>query len=358
MASPIERIYAALLDREYPRELFGTLPGFAQKGGGYIACCPFHEDTLPTLVIYADRPEYFCFACSCRGDWLRYLQLVQGLSFEDALSHLSAQAGIEAGGYDRTAWEKELDRSILLETAAGFFITQLFAAQGNETLRYLYQRGYAMGEVEGSSFGFYPGLGQLKSYLLSQGMNEGSVEEVLGRIWSKDAENFHLTIPYRDFCGRLMGMIGRDVAKAGPDAYRGLTDLSLLTDTPFLMYKARRKEELIIVEGLFDALLVDQIGFKQAVAIGRSGLSSGQMGTIASCKVRRCILCLGNGPGRVHRTMKAAELIESRELEAVVLPLPDAYEDLDQFIRLTDLHEFKKLLKKTVSLDQWSRHLI
>lgn len=352
MASSIEWIYAALLDRQYPRELFGSLPGFAKKGSGYIACCPFHEDTLPTLVIYADRPEYFCFACSSRGDWLKYLQEIRGMSFSGALSFLSAQAGIDAGEYDETSWQKDLDRSMLLEAAAGFFITRLFAAPGNETLRYLYQRGYAMGEVEGSCFGFYPGLGQLKGYLSVQGMDRGFIDEELAAIWSKDAENFHLTIPYRDLCGRLMGVVGRDITKTGPDAYRGLTDLSMLKDTPFLMYKARRQEELIMVGGLFDALLVDQIGIRKAVAIGRSGLSRGQIDTVAACGVKRCILCLGNGPGRERQISEAKELIGSRGLEAAVLPLPDAYEDLDQFIRLTDLHEFKKLLKKAERSDR------
>lgn len=354
MISPIERIYAALLDSRYELELFGSLPGFEQKGGAYIACCPFHEDTLPTLVIYTDRPEYFCFACSCRGDWMGYLQLTQGLSFEDARSLLSAKAGIGAEDYIRTRWEREIERTILLEAASSFFITQLFSSAGEETLHYLYRRGYAMGEVEGSAFGFYPGFGQLRDYLLSQGMEEKLLDGELDRIWNRHAENFSLTIPYRDFCGRLMGLMGRDTTMAGPDAYRRLTDLSPLLGTPFLIYKARGREELIIVEGLLDALLVDQIGIKPAAAIGRSGLTPGQLDAIEACGIRRCILALGSGPEKRQRTLQAAGLIRSRGLEAVVLPIPDEYEDLDRFIRSTDLHDFKKLLKKPQSLEQWS----
>ena len=354
MIGPIERIYAGLLDRQYEVELFGGLPGFERKGSGYIACCPFHEDTLPTLVIYSDRPEYFCFACSCRGDWVRYLQLKEGLSFEDARSLLSGRAGIEARGYGRSLWERELARTVLLENAASFFTTELFAPPGEEVLRYLYRRGYAMGEVEGSGFGFYPGFSQLKEYLLSQGMNDVLASEEPAGIWSRDAESFRLTIPYRDFCGRLMGIIGRDIAKAGPEAYRPLTGLSPLVDTPFLIYKARGREEIIIVEGLFDALLVDQIGIKPAIAIGRSGLSTGRLDAIEASGIRRCILALGGGLEKRQRTLQTARLIESRGLEAVILPIPDEYEDLDRFIRSTDLHDFKKLLKKGRSVEQWS----
>ncbi|HQJ08204.1 MAG TPA: hypothetical protein PLF54_04320, partial [Deltaproteobacteria bacterium] len=70
--------------------------------------------------------------------------------------------------------------------------------------------------------------------------------------------------------------------------------------------------------------------------------------------IRRCILALGGGLEKRQRTLQTARLIESRGLEAVILPIPDEYEDLDRFIRSTDLHDFKKLLKKGRSVEQWS----
>ncbi|HNY64781.1 MAG TPA: CHC2 zinc finger domain-containing protein [Deltaproteobacteria bacterium] len=350
MAKDIERVYAALLDRKYQETVFGDLEGFQEKGNASIACCPFHADAFPTLVIYKDRPEYFCFVCSARGDWIRYLQLRKGLSFSDALALLSREAGAGELVYTEAQWQGELSRSILMELIAGFFTTQLFARPGEEVLHYLYNRGYAMGEVEGSSFGYYPGSDALQGYLTAQGITGKHLQPVLSSIWRGDAEGFNLTIPYRDSCGRLMGIIGRDVKAAGPAAYRPLTDLSMLADVPFLMYRARNREDVIIVDGLFDALLVDQIGFRQAVAVGKSGLTRGQAQTIASCGVRRCILCFGNGPDKERFTSEARDLVRSCGMEAALLPVPDSFADLDHFIRGTDLHDFKNLLRKVRKL--------
>jgi DNA primase len=346
MARDIERVYAALLDRMHQERIFGDLEGFQEKGSASIACCPFHADAFPTLVVYADRPEYFCFVCSARGDWIRYLQLIKGMSFPEALSVLTSEAGIEAPEYTETMWQGELSRAILLELIAGFFTTQLFAQPGEEVLRYLYNRGYAMGEVEGSSFGCYPGHAALQEYLTSQGITGKHLQPVMSSIWKSDVDKFKLTIPYRDSCGRLMGIIGRDIRAEGSAAYTPLTDLSMLADVPFLMHKARHRKDLIIVDGLMDALLVDQIGFKQAVAVGKSGLSRGQTETIASYGIRRCILCFANGPDKERLTSEARALVKSFRMEAAVLPVPDSFEDLDHFIRGTDLHDFKNLLRK------------
>jgi len=347
MIRDIERIYGTLLDREYQKKLFHGLKGLQEKGDSHLACCPFHEDEHPTFLVYSDRPEYFCFVCGARGDWLGYLQLETGMDFSGALSLLAREAGIEPVAYDKPAWGDELSRTLLLELMAGLFTTRLYSPDGEKELFYLYNRRYAMGEVEGSSFGFYPGYRQTREYLLSQGLADEFLDTALDAVWARDAEEFRLTIPYRDTAGRLMGMIGRDVTKKGPEAYRALTDLALLRDAPFLLYKYRGSEELLVVEGLLDALLADRIGFKPVAGIGKSGLSEGQCDAIASYGTRTCILCLGSSREKKELMLKSADLIESRGMQAVFLPLQEQYEDLDHFIRSTELSDFRRLLKKT-----------
>jgi DNA primase len=355
MIQDIERIYGILLSRQYQKKLFQGLEGLREKGDSHIACCPFHKDEHPTFIIYPDRPEYFCFVCGARGDWLSYLQLKTGKDFFGAFLLLASEAGIEPAAYDKSAWDDELSRTILLELMAGFFSTSLYSPAGEKELFYLYNRRYAMGEVEGSSFGFYPGYCQTREYLMSQGLTHEFLDTVLDAVWSRDAEEFRLTIPYRDTAGRLMGMIGRDVTKKGPEAYRALTDLSLLSDAPFLLYKHRGSEDLLVVEGLLDALLVDRIGLQPVAGIGKSGLSAGQCDTIASYGTARCILCVGSGRERKDLMLRAAGLVESRGMQAAFLPLGDEYEDLDHFIRATELKDFRRLLKKACDREEFMR---
>ena len=93
MIRDIERIYGTLLTRQYQKKLFQDLEGLQEKGDSLIARCPFHEDEHPTFIIYQDRPEYFCFVCGARGDWLGYLQLKTGMDFFGALRLLAGRLG-------------------------------------------------------------------------------------------------------------------------------------------------------------------------------------------------------------------------------------------------------------------------
>jgi DNA primase len=351
MISPIVRIYAHLLDREYQRCLFGDLPGFQRKGNSYLACCPFHEDTLPTLVIYNDKPEYFCFVCSQKGDWLKYIRERSKCSFLASFSRLAEAAKIGPDFYDESEWKEELDRTALLEAAMSLFITNLWDGQGADVLQYLYKRGYSMGEVEGMALGSLTGLTQMNEYLSSLGFSQNKIDDTF--IGLKEHENDVplLVIPYRDSAGRLMGLMRRTVRQVQENAYSPLTGLP--ADTPFNMYRSRGQNEVIVVEGLFDALLLDQVRLMPVISVGKEGLSKAQIETAQAYGVRRFALALGNGSRRIKATHSAIELIREKGLAASVLPIPRRYEDMDQYIRKTCLDHFRALIKKSMSADQW-----
>ena len=336
MSSPIERVFAVLLDREYQREIFGDLPGFERKGTGYIARCPFHDDIMPTMVIYGDRPEYFCFVCSSRGDWLSYLKEKHGRNFQDALVMVEQASGLGNTGYTEALWKQELDRSLALETCMGAYIAGLWSPPGQEVLHYLYARGYATGEVKGMSVGYFPGHDKALEYLLSE-----------------DVRRPGLVIPYRDASGRLMGLMYKDIEKHGPESYAPLTTLQGLDDVPFLLYRSRGQRDVIVVEGVFDSLLLDQLRLKPVIGIGDRGLSTAMIKTACGYGCSHFILALGNGERQKTCTASAIKLIHDHGAAASVLPVPLQYKDIDEFIRMTCLDHYKALLKKAIPGGKW-----
>ncbi len=353
MLSSIEKMYATLINREYQHTLFGGLGLFQRKGTGFISCCPFHKDLLPTFLIYGDRPEYFCFVCGERGDWIKYLRQKEGLSFHDALNILERACGISIRDYSEEQWEIELFRTRVLVSAMDLFITQLWSKPGEEVLKYLYTRGYAMAEVEGMSLGYYPGFTKTMQDLLKQDFNQATLEVALSKIWESGPDYPGLAIPYRDASGRLMGLIHKDVRANGSASYSMLTDFSCLNDIPFLMYRSRGREEVIVVEGFFDALLLDHARLKPVIGIGTGGVKAGQIETAAFLGTRHFILALGGSERQIDATRTAISLINKLELTASVLPISTDYKDLDEFIRMNCLDHFKTLLKKAVSSENW-----
>jgi DNA polymerase len=54
-------------------------------------CCPFHDETTPSLHIYPDH--YYCFGCHAYGDHIDWLTQVEGLSHTAAQERLSNWRG-------------------------------------------------------------------------------------------------------------------------------------------------------------------------------------------------------------------------------------------------------------------------
>jgi DNA primase len=331
VSTAIGKVYASLLDREFQRELFGGLPGFQRKGTGFIAGCPFHDDALPTLVIYGDRPEYFCFACSARGDWIEYLREGRKMSFEEASAHLARESGLEHAGYPLAQWEDELARTRTLETRMASYTAGLWSSPGEESLRYLYARGYSTGEIRGMGLGHFPGHDKTLPGLSVPG----------------------LVIPYRDVSGRLMGLVHRTTREEGQGSYAPLTPMEGLDDVPFLLYRSRGQVDIIVVEGFFDALLLDQVRLKPVMGVGNGGLTAGMLETAASFGARHFILALGNGRRQRASTAEAVDIVMSRGMAASILPIPLPYKDLDAYIRMTCLDHFRTLLKKAMKPEKW-----
>ncbi|HVN72637.1 MAG TPA: CHC2 zinc finger domain-containing protein [Desulfomonilia bacterium] len=353
MLSSIEKIYATLIDREYQQELFKELPLFQRKGTGFIARCPYHEDSMPTLLIYGNRPEYFCFACSARGDWIGFLMRTHKISFHEAAAMLAQASGTMLRDCSEELWEQELFMTRVIESAMESYIAQLWSKPGEDVLHYLYKRGYAMGEVEAMSLGYYPGYEQTMETLVGQGFNRVSLETAFDRFWNTGIDSPGLVIPYRDMAGRLMGLVYKDMRTAGPESYCFLTDSSRLKDIPFLMYRSRGRKDIIVVEGFFDALLVDHVRLKPVIGIGAEKHAEDKIAAASSFGADHFILALGNGERQRDATRHAIEKIRCMGLSASVLPMPDKYKDLDEYIRMTCLDQFRAALKKLVRYDKW-----
>jgi DNA primase catalytic core len=62
------------------------LPKFRRSGTGAVCCCPFHDDTNPSMSIDATRQMYKCFSCGAGGDVLKFVQEYSKLPGQEELS--------------------------------------------------------------------------------------------------------------------------------------------------------------------------------------------------------------------------------------------------------------------------------
>ena len=61
---------------------------FTASETDYVALCPFHEDSNPSMRIFDSKGHYHCFACGAHGNAITYVMQSQKLKFNDAVKYI------------------------------------------------------------------------------------------------------------------------------------------------------------------------------------------------------------------------------------------------------------------------------
>ncbi|MBI2988099.1 MAG: hypothetical protein HYY45_15145 [Deltaproteobacteria bacterium] len=75
-------------DRPDILEVVGRYFPLRRSGREYKGCCPFHDDKHPSFSVNPDKQVFYCHPCAIGGDVVRFIELVEGLSFREALLQL------------------------------------------------------------------------------------------------------------------------------------------------------------------------------------------------------------------------------------------------------------------------------
>jgi len=58
-------------------------------GQGFTGCCPFHDDSTPSLSVGGVPDRFTCFGSGAHGDVIDFVQRLHGLTFVDAVRSLT-----------------------------------------------------------------------------------------------------------------------------------------------------------------------------------------------------------------------------------------------------------------------------
>lgn len=61
--------------------------------------CPLHSERTASFYAHPDKAAFKCHGCQAGGDVFRFVQLLHGYSFPEAVRHLAARAGMRCDGF-------------------------------------------------------------------------------------------------------------------------------------------------------------------------------------------------------------------------------------------------------------------
>lgn len=370
----VDEIYRILLNQNYQETLFSELDKVKSTATGYIACCPFHDDSHPSFSFSGEKPVWNCFGCGEKGDWIEYLQKRNQFDFIEALNHLAQAANFQIHNHKQSYshWQKQADSRIkaneaflklqLNQSAMLFFQEQLLSDKGHEALEYLKQRGFLAEEVKGLGLGYFPGRLDTESFLRSQNFSTESIKQHIK--WLEWRNDYKLVIPFKNQSGQILSLWGRLIrplkdSEKEHDKYKPFsTDSSKAI--PFNLNSIDDSAHAIVVEGFFDALTATQKGVPNVIACLGSSLSQAQVDHLNTLEIKSITLMLDNDDSGKKGTLRSIELLNKYSINGFVLKLPEQFKDPDEWFKSpTGSADCIVALDSKISAAKWqTQHLL
>lgn len=325
VAQAVEAIKARLSLKEVVGRYVALKP--AGKGR-WKGLCPFHQEKTPSFYVDEDKGLFHCFGCKAGGDLFAFVERMEGLDFRGALERLAEEAGIPLTPLGGHGPRKEL--LDLLKAAQGYFQENLRAHP--EALAYLKGRGLSEESIARFGLGYAPPKGDglltflvRKGFSPEEGLKAGVLAEREGRPY--DRLRNRITFPIKDALGRIVAFTGRALGEEAPK-YLNTPETPLFRKREVLFAYPEAKEAMrakrraIVVEGLFDAIALHQMGFPEAVAVLGSGLSEEQAGLLKKAEVLEVYLAFDADEAGQKAVLQSLDLEMARRFLFFAVRLP------------------------------------
>ncbi len=349
-----------------------------RTGRNWTGLCPFHNEKTPSFSVHAERQFYHCFSCKAGGDVFKFVQETEKVGFVEAVELLSRRAGIpvpevRGGGADRGVKAQLLEA---LEAAALAYEQWLGdPVSGAAARAYLEGRGLTRDSIRGFRLGLAPAgwehlaqrlRGRVPTELLVQAglaMPRGGEEGRAGRGGHYDRFRNRLMVPLVAPGGTVVGFGARALADEDLPKYLNSPETPVYHKGAFLfaLEQARRhvgpEEEMIVVEGYFDAIALHQAGLANCVATSGTALTADQARLLRRVVGRVALTYDGDAAGR-EAMMRSLGVLLGEGLEVVVVDLPLG-DDPDTLVRRGGLDAWRELRRRAADPVEFvQRHVL
>lgn len=249
-------------------------------GGSFKGLCPFHGEKSPSFQVTPSKNMFYCFGCQTGGDVYKFLDLVEKLSFTEAVEKLAARIGYQLT-YEEGASRDNGERARVLEAntlTAAFFEAALSGDEAEPGRKLMAERGFDSAALAHFGVGWAPkGWTNLSDYLKSKGFTDQELL-VAGLASSGDRGIYdkfrgRVVWPIRDTTNQVIGFGARKIFEddKGPK-YLNSAETPVYHKSKVLygLDLAKRdiskQQQVVVVEGYTDVMACHLAGVTTAIA--------------------------------------------------------------------------------------------
>lgn len=330
-----------------------------RRGKNLIGLCPFHGEKTPSFTLYPENGSFYCFGCKVGGDVFTFVKLIENLDYIDAVKLLAERAGIAVVESEQDDSMHKLRNTIyeINRETARFYYSNLSSPKGKWAMDYYLSRGLTQSTIK--SFGLGVAIDEWDSlfkHLKSKGF---SAEDMLqANVITKSNKGSYFDrfrdrsmFPIINIRGNVIGFSGRRRTEDKTIAkYVNTGDTPVYNKSQNLfglnLAKSHCAEQIILVEGNFDAVALHQAGFKNTVAPLGTAFTREQA-QILSRYTKEVILCFDSDLAGEAAIEKAFATLKDTGLSVKVLKLPVG-KDPDEFLKNNKPSDFAHLISNAI----------
>ncbi len=330
-----------------------------KAGRNFKSNCPFHNENTPSFVVSPERQIWHCFGCGKGGDIFTFLMEYESMEFPEALRVLAKKAGVtlrESSFKQGQYSEKEKIYSINSLALKFFHYLLTEHKAGLFALKYLTeQRKVTKASINTFEIGFSPNTGTALSDFLIKKKDYTKQDLILAGIATERGGHVYdffknrLMFPLFDHRGNVTGFSGRSLTDDDTPKYINTKETpvyhkgSMFFGLNSAKDEIKQKQDVIIVEGEFDAISLFQENIKNVVAIKGTALTESQVSLLARF-TSKVTLCLDQDTAGFEATRRSLEILEKKGLTSDIIVLNEA-KDPDEAIKANP-QQFKKSVKE------------
>lgn len=336
-----------------------------KKGNNYVAVCPFHNDTNPSMNISVDKQIYKCFSCGAGGNVFTFVSEYEKVSFIGAVKKVASYINYDLSSFNLEETKKEdpIKAKLLnlVKDTCEFYNYNLLNTD-NEGIKYLKNRGISEEIISHFKLGYAnEDSVKLLKYLTKKGY---TVEDIvsagigLNNNGFMDRFNGRVIFPLTDLNGNVVAFSGRRINDDKTSKYINSNENILFNKSECLYnyYEAKthilQTKKVYIVEGFMDAIALYKSDIKNVVATMGVNLSKQHIRALEklNCKV---VLSLDSDEAGQSAMYKLVDTLKQSSLEVKVSALSEDGKDLDEIYNLKGKAGVKEFIDKTYTINEF-----
>lgn len=334
-----------------------------KRGRNYLALCPFHDDTNPSLTISPEKQIYKCFVCGAGGNAISFVADYQKISYYDAALRIAKLVNFNDLALTSNVVKKVDDKLEplykTLEDLKNFYIFNLETEEGQDAVKYLEGRNLNREIRKKFNIGYAPLDGHKTiEFLLKKGHSIKTLTEIgiVGGTLDNpfDINRGRVMFPLSNADGRVVGFSGR-IFREGDESAKYMNSpespifhkTSLLYNYHNAKNSVRNEKAVYVLEGFMDVIALSRSGINAAVAVMGTAFTSEHAALLRMLKVE-VRLCLDGDRAGQMATLQAMKVLDNAHLKYVIVNNNDDLRDPDEIFQAEGSDGLKKYLNNTV----------